>query len=95
MPESKARPNRPTQGDGFEHRLLGPQHLALQRAQLSKEMLQLIAECRQGAELSPAALRALDRAMASVYHLCETLKAKHQTPVEPGICQTMEDVNSV
>ena len=88
MPTSKA--NRPTQGDGEKHRLLGPDHLRLQRCELAREMLALIvAEIRSGEPLSPVVIEAIDRAYAGALHLAEILRRKYPAPVQPSIYQTM------
>ena len=87
--------NRPTQGDGFEHRLLGPDHLRLERAKLAQEMLELCREIRVGGPLSPHVVEAMDKAYAAAVHLCQTLQAKHRVPREPSIYQLMGQEGNV
>ena len=86
MPTSKA--NRPTQGDGIVHKLLGDEHLCLARARLATEMLELCQEIRAGGPLSPHVVEAMDRAHAAALHLCETLQQKYRAPAaQPSIYQ--------
>jgi len=79
----KVRTNRPIAHDGFEHRLLGPQHLAVQRCLLAQEMLALIGEVKDGGVLSPQAEQTLETCMVHVRHLCQVLQQKHKAPAEP------------
>ena len=64
---NKSTANRPTAHDGIVHKPLEPEQLRLQRCELAKEMLALIAgEIRAGEPLSPMVIEALDRAYAGV-----------------------------